>query len=59
MPSKSKKQHNLMEMVAHDPQAAKRLGIPQSVGKKFVAADMHKPEKKKKGQKFHGQIVYK
>lgn len=44
MPSKSKAQHNLMAMVAHDPKAAKRLGIPQSVGKDFVAAD--------KGKKF-------
>lgn len=44
MPSKSKKQHNLMAMVAHDPAAAKRLGIPQSVGKEYVTAD--------KGKKF-------
>jgi hypothetical protein len=40
----SKKQHNLMAMVAHDPAAAKRTGIPQSVGKDFTAAD--------KGRKF-------
>lgn len=33
-----------MAMVAHDPAAAKRMGIPQSVGKEFVAAD--------KGKKF-------
>jgi hypothetical protein len=45
MPSQSKKQHNLMAMVAHDPSAAKRLGIPQSVGKDYVAAD--------KGRKFN------
>ena len=44
MPSKSKAQHNLMAMVAHDPKAAKRLGIPQKVGKEFVKAD--------KGRKF-------
>lgn len=44
MPSKSKSQHNLMAMAAHDPKAAKRLGIPQSVGREFVAAD--------KGRKF-------
>ena len=44
MPSVSKKQHNLMAMVAHDPAAAKRLGIPQSVGKEFTKAD--------KGRKF-------
>ena len=44
MPSVSKKQHNLMAMVAHDPKAAKRLKIPQSVGQDYVAAD--------KGKKF-------
>lgn len=40
MPSKSKAQHNLMAMVAHDPAAAKRLGIPQKVGKEFTKADV-------------------
>lgn len=44
MPSKSKAQHNLMAMVAHDPKAAKRVGIPQSVGRDYVQAD--------KGRKF-------
>jgi hypothetical protein len=45
MPSKSKAQHNLMAMVAHDPKAAKRLKIPQSVGKDYVEADKGKPKK--------------
>jgi hypothetical protein len=44
MPSKSAKQHRLMAMVANDPKAAKRLGIPQSVGRDYVKAD--------KGHKF-------
>jgi hypothetical protein len=44
MPSKSKAQHNLMEAVAHSPKFAKKVGIPQSVGKDFAAAD--------KGRKF-------
>ena len=39
MPSVSQKQHNLMALVANDPAAAKRLGIPQSVGKEFTQAD--------------------
>lgn len=39
MPSASGKQHRLMELVAHNPQAAKRLGIKQSVGEDFVKAD--------------------
>ena len=33
-----------MAMVAHDPKAAKRLGIPQSVGRDYEKAD--------KGRKF-------
>jgi hypothetical protein len=44
MPSKTKAQHNLMAMVANDPKAAKRVGIPQKVGKEFMQAD--------KGRKF-------
>ena len=49
MPSVSQKQHNLMAMVANDPEAAKRVGIPQSVGKEFTAAD--------KGKKFRSGPV--
>ena len=44
MPSKTRAQHNLMAMVANDPAASKRLGIPQRVGKDFMEAD--------KGRKF-------
>lgn len=44
MPSVSKKQHNLMALVANNPKAAKRLKIPQSVGEEFMKAD--------KGKKF-------
>ena len=39
MPSHSKKQHNFMEAVAHSPAFAKKVGVPQSVGKDFAAAD--------------------
>ena len=42
MPSTSAKQHRFMEMVAQDSKAAKRVGVPQSVGKDFVAADKQK-----------------
>ena len=35
MPSRSKAQAKMMAMVAHDPKASKRLGIPQSVGREF------------------------
>ena len=34
-----------MEMVAHNPAMAKKVGVPQSVGKDFSAAD--------KGKKFN------
>ena len=44
MPSKSASQHRLMALVANNPKAAKRLGIPQSVGEEFMKAD--------KGRKF-------
>ena len=42
MPTVSKKQHNLMEAVAHNPAFAKKVGIKQSVGKEFAAADKGK-----------------
>ena len=42
MPSVSKKQHNLMAMVANNPAAAKRVGIPKSVGQEFMKADKGK-----------------
>lgn len=42
-----------MEMVAHDPKAAKRVGIPQSVGGDFAKADegKHFEGKKRKKQR--------
>jgi hypothetical protein len=39
MPSKSKAQHNLMVAVANNPKFAKKVGIPQKVGKDFAEAD--------------------
>jgi hypothetical protein len=44
MPSTSKKQHNFMAAVAHNPAFAKKAGVSQSVGKDFNQAD--------KGRKF-------
>ena len=44
MPSSSKKQHNFMQAVAHSSSFAKKVGVPQSVGKEFSNAD--------KGRKF-------
>jgi hypothetical protein len=42
MPSTSKKQHNFMAAIAHNPAFAKKVGIPQSVGKDFNNADKGK-----------------
>lgn len=42
MPSKSPKQHRLMEAVAHNPKFAKKVGIPVKVGKEFAKADSKK-----------------
>jgi len=39
MPSKSPSQHRLMQAVAHNPAFAKKVGIPQKVGKEFAKAD--------------------
>jgi hypothetical protein len=39
MPSKSPAQARLMAMVAHNPAAARRTGVPQSVGREFNMAD--------------------
>jgi len=44
MPSTSKKQHNFMAAIANNPAFAKKVGVPQSVGKDFNEAD--------KGRKF-------
>jgi hypothetical protein len=46
MPSVSKKQHNLMAMVANNPAKAKELGIPQKVGAEFTHADKGKTFKR-------------
>jgi hypothetical protein len=39
MPSKSPSQHRLMAAVAHNPDFAKKVGVPTKVGKEFVNAD--------------------
>jgi hypothetical protein len=46
MPSTSKKQHNFMEAVAHNPSFAKKEGVPQSVGQDFSKADKGKTFKR-------------
>lgn len=50
MPSKSPSQHRMMQAVAHNPAFAKKVGIPQKVGKEFAKAD--------KGKKFKEGGLY-
>ena len=45
MPSTSKKQHNFMAAVAKNPEFAKKVGVPRSVGEDYLQAD--------KGKKFN------
>lgn len=39
MPSKSPLQKRTMQAAKHNPAFAKKVGIPQTVARKFVAAD--------------------
>jgi hypothetical protein len=57
MPSKNKAQHNLMAMVANDPAAAKRVGIPQSVGAEFMKADKGMKFGKGSGTRADSQVI--
>jgi hypothetical protein len=43
MPSESRRQHNAMEAVEHDPAMARKLGIPQSVAHDYIQADKRHP----------------
>jgi len=46
MPSKSPKEHRFMEAIAHNPAFAKKVGVPQKVGKDFAEADKRSPIQK-------------
>lgn len=45
MPTKSPKQARTMRAAAHDPEFAKKVGIPVAVAKEFVEADKKAKEK--------------
>lgn len=47
MPSKSPAQEKMMRAVAHSPEFAAKVDIPQSVGKEF-----HEADKKKKSSQY-------
>lgn len=40
MPTVSDKQEKFMQAVAHNPKFAKKVGVPQSVGKEFTMKKM-------------------
>jgi hypothetical protein len=44
VPAKSKKQERFMQAVANNPKFAKKVGVPQSVGKEFTK----KPKSKRR-----------
>jgi len=43
MPAKSKKQERFMQAVANNPKFAKKVGVPQSVGKEFTKVKKYNP----------------
>lgn len=56
MPSTSAKQHRFMEAVAHNKDFAKKVGVPQSVGKDFAAADKAESKRKRRfGEGWYGK----
>lgn len=57
MPSKSPAQARMMAGVAHSPKFARKVGVPQSVGKEFNQADAKTGilRKKKRGFQDNGK----
>jgi hypothetical protein len=45
MPSHSKAQERFMAAAAHNPQFAKKVGVPVSVAREFNRADLEKRQK--------------
>lgn len=50
MPSKSAKQERFMRAVANSPKFAKKVGVPQRVGKEFETADKRTVSRAEGGQ---------
>jgi hypothetical protein len=48
VPTKSKAQKKLMQAAAHNPEFAKKVGVPVKVAKEFVKEDKAKAKGKKK-----------
>jgi DNA-binding cell septation regulator SpoVG len=54
VPSKSKKQHDFMQAVAHSLSFARKARVPQSVGREYVEADKRKAGKSKTSKSEKG-----
>lgn len=55
MPSKSPKQKRFIQAAAHNPEFAKKAGIPQTVAQEFNEADKAKSKKKSATEKRYGK----
>lgn len=55
VPSVSDKQKHFMQAVAHSPEFARKVGVSQSVGKDFEAADKAKAKKVPLSQRMYGK----
>lgn len=53
MPSTSSRQARFMQAVAHDSKFASKVGVAQSVGKDFEAADDAKKAKRTNASKLY------
>lgn len=56
MPYKSEKQKHFMQAVAHNPEFAKKAGVPQSVGKEFERADASESVRALDNATRHGTV---
>lgn len=55
MPSSSPKQAKFMQAAAHNPEFAKKAGIPQSVAQEFNSADKAREHSRKLGRALQGK----
>jgi hypothetical protein len=51
MPAKTEKQRRFMQAVAHSKEFAKKVDVPQSVGREFTMAEKLYPDQGKKKDK--------
>lgn len=50
MPAKTKKQERFMQAVANNPKFAKKVGVPQSVGKEFTKGKKNVQKNSRRGR---------